>query len=130
MKCKFRRDFTKFFFSRSKMASPQHCSDSAKMCDNLNGCMGVISQLCVLCAKYLQPGGDDVTCDACQRRFHKNCSIGTFKSARSNPNSEGVRDDYVELFGTCEYVDSQNHNWFNNKKIGDLFLIHLNLRSL
>ena len=34
------------------------------------------------------------------------------------------------LFGTCEHVDSHNHNWLNNKKIGDLFLIHLNLRSL
>ena len=58
---------------------------------------------------------------------HSSCdSISSNRQYTTSLNS----DDHVELFGTCEYVDSQNHNWLNNKKIGDLFMIHFNLRSL
>ena len=153
MKCNFRRDFTMFFFFfRSKMASPQNCSDSAKMCDNLNGCRSVIRQLCVLCAKYLQPGRDDLTCDACPRHFHKNCSIGTFKSAHSTINSESVRCslcaskiircnnvtgdfcfrsndpfvanevDYSEFFNYCAYYDLNSLNSLATNQ--ELFIMH------
>ena len=129
MKCKFRHDFTKFFFLVAKWRRHNIALIRQKCV-----IISIVAQaLLVNCVFYVQNicnRGDDLTCDACQRRFHKNCSIGTFKSALLNPNSEDVRDDYVELFGTCEYVDSQNHNWLNNKKIGDLFLIHFNLRSL
>ena len=51
----------------------------------------------------------DITVDACK-------------------NSDNL---YKELFGTCEYVSCQQHNWFNQKKKkNDLFMIHFNVCSL
>jgi len=57
-----------------------------------------------------------LNCKQCSKSCDCATSSNQYNDAIAN-TWEAQNYSYEELFETCEYVDSCQHNWFNNKKM-------------